>query len=244
VLTADSAEATGLKWAPGGGGGGSTAVQDEGVALTARSTINFIGAGVTAADDAANSRTNVTIPGGGGSGSHPGSPLPGDLGFKYWDYDLFLASASFTTVAGVVQLVRFQAPTSESITNVHLRVSTAGATVANAFAAVVASDGTVLGTSADISTTLQSTGFKTIPVTASVTGGAGVFAWVAVLVGSAGTLPQLSAVPSTLHNDFPGAAVTNARHAKSGTGQTAMPGSFTPSSFTLEAQRAFFVGAS
>lgn len=39
--------------------------QDEGVSLPARSFLNFVGAGVTATDDLANDRTNVTIPGGG-----------------------------------------------------------------------------------------------------------------------------------------------------------------------------------
>jgi hypothetical protein len=40
-------------------------VRDEGSALTARSTLNFVGAGVTATDDSANGRTVITIPGGG-----------------------------------------------------------------------------------------------------------------------------------------------------------------------------------
>lgn len=46
-----------------GAGSGTIAVQDEGVSLTARSIIDFAGLGVTATDDAANSRTLVTIPG-------------------------------------------------------------------------------------------------------------------------------------------------------------------------------------
>lgn len=41
-------------------------VQDEGTPLTPRMALNFIGSGVTATDDAANSRTNVTIGSGGG----------------------------------------------------------------------------------------------------------------------------------------------------------------------------------
>jgi hypothetical protein len=45
-------------------GSGIGTVQDEGSNLTARGTINFIGAGVTGADDAGNTRTNITIPGG------------------------------------------------------------------------------------------------------------------------------------------------------------------------------------
>jgi hypothetical protein len=48
-----------------GGGGGHT-IQDEGSSLTARTGLNFTGAGVTATDDAANNRTNVTISGSGG----------------------------------------------------------------------------------------------------------------------------------------------------------------------------------
>lgn len=44
-------------------------VQDEGVDLTRRRILDFAGAGVTATDDAANLRTLVTIPGGGGGGA-------------------------------------------------------------------------------------------------------------------------------------------------------------------------------
>ena len=50
----------------GGGGGGISVVQDEGVALPVQSTLNFVGAGVTATNDAGGSRTLITIPGGGG----------------------------------------------------------------------------------------------------------------------------------------------------------------------------------
>lgn len=45
-------------------GSGYGTIQEEGSNLTGRTTMNFIGAGVTAADDAGNSRTNITIPGG------------------------------------------------------------------------------------------------------------------------------------------------------------------------------------
>jgi hypothetical protein len=46
----------------GGGGSGYTTVQDESTPLTQRSTLNFLGAGVTATDTG--SLTSVTIPGG------------------------------------------------------------------------------------------------------------------------------------------------------------------------------------
>jgi len=40
-------------------------IQDEGTPLTARANLNFIGAGVTATDNAGTGATDVTIPGGG-----------------------------------------------------------------------------------------------------------------------------------------------------------------------------------
>lgn len=47
------------------GAGGYSTIEDEGVSLTQRTTMNFVGAGVTATD--AGGKTVVTIPGGGGS---------------------------------------------------------------------------------------------------------------------------------------------------------------------------------
>jgi hypothetical protein len=60
-------DATSSRWrvpAAASGSGGHT-IQDEGSALAARTGLNFVGAGVTATDDAGNNRTVVTIPGGG-----------------------------------------------------------------------------------------------------------------------------------------------------------------------------------
>lgn len=71
--------------------GGHT-IQDEGAALTMRAGLNFIGSGVTAADDAANNRTNVTISGGGGAGAPevyvgPDPPTPRDQQVIWIDTD-------------------------------------------------------------------------------------------------------------------------------------------------------------
>lgn len=57
------------------GGGGSLAIQEEGTALTQRSTLNFIGSAVTAADDSVNSRTNVTIDAAPSSHTHAAGNL-------------------------------------------------------------------------------------------------------------------------------------------------------------------------
>jgi hypothetical protein len=50
-----------------------TTIQEEGVSLPKEKILDFVGAGVTAADDPVNARTTVTIPGGGGGG---GGGLP------------------------------------------------------------------------------------------------------------------------------------------------------------------------
>lgn len=49
-------------------GGSAHVIQDEGSPLTDRANLNFVGAGVTATDDAGNNATVVTIPGGAGGG--------------------------------------------------------------------------------------------------------------------------------------------------------------------------------
>jgi hypothetical protein len=65
---------------PAGSGGSGHTIQDEGVSLTARTLLDFQGAGVTATDNSGAGKTVVSIPGGGGSAparvtSLPGSPV-------------------------------------------------------------------------------------------------------------------------------------------------------------------------
>jgi hypothetical protein len=50
-----------VEFGAGGGGGGYATIQEEGADLTVRTKLNFVGSTATAADDAGNSRTNVTF---------------------------------------------------------------------------------------------------------------------------------------------------------------------------------------
>jgi hypothetical protein len=66
--------------APGGADpipdlGGAHVIQDEGTPLTDRAALDFVGAGVTATDDAANDRTKVTVKGAPIIRDEGGSPL-------------------------------------------------------------------------------------------------------------------------------------------------------------------------
>ena len=65
----------------GGTGGTGHTIRDEGTALAARASLDFVGAGVTATDNPAGDKTLVTIPGGGATVSYgttlPASPVDG-----------------------------------------------------------------------------------------------------------------------------------------------------------------------
>lgn len=67
-------------------GGGSTTsgghtIQDEGVSLTQRTKLNFVGGGVAATDDSVNDATIITVPGGAGGGDvvGPASAISDDI---------------------------------------------------------------------------------------------------------------------------------------------------------------------
>lgn len=90
----------------GGGGGGGHIVQDEGSALTQRASLNFTGAGVTATDNSANNRTNITIPG-IGAHTHPISDVTGlqtALDAAATDTDLSTHVADTTAVHGITDM--------------------------------------------------------------------------------------------------------------------------------------------
>lgn len=74
-----------VEWGAGGGGTGGHTIQDEGVALTARTNLNFVGAGVTVTDDAGNDATKVTINAGGGTGDVIGPATNTDNYIPQWN---------------------------------------------------------------------------------------------------------------------------------------------------------------
>lgn len=91
----------GPQGAPGPAGPINT-VQDEGNPLTQRAVLNFTGAGVTVTDDAGNSRTVITIPGGGGGSQSPWVDNVDAAG--HWLYNLQYLELQNLTSTGVFRL--------------------------------------------------------------------------------------------------------------------------------------------
>ena len=86
------------------GGGGYDTIQDEGVAQTKRTTMNFIGAGVTASD--VGGLTQINIPGGAGATTGQatidfGTKEDGNASVTVSTTSALTASKIFVTPAGV-----------------------------------------------------------------------------------------------------------------------------------------------
>ncbi len=69
-------------------GGSKHTIQDEGVSLPSRANLNFIGAGVTATDNAGNDATDVTITGSGVGEANDGANVGAGAGLVYRDKTL------------------------------------------------------------------------------------------------------------------------------------------------------------
>lgn len=101
----------------------------------------------------------------GGTSVDQGGFGPADLGFLAWNYDCHLAqNASILTAAGTVWCARIRFSAITSVTNLHVNLSTAGATLtANQCIAGIYQSGALVASTADQSASWAgSTGIKTM----------------------------------------------------------------------------------
>ncbi|QKW31419.1 collagen-like protein (plasmid) [Streptomyces seoulensis] len=162
-----------------------------------------------------------------------------DHGYISWAFDPAASSTTGTTLTGgyvyLVQLVLRQAAT---INRLHVVVGTAGSglTSGQCLAGLYDTTGARVGVTGDQSAVWNSTGHKTMALTAAYSAAAGRY-YVALLF--AGTTSPTFACGSTLGNTFtPGNANLNAggyRFCRFGPSQTSLPASVTLSSFTPDA---------
>jgi|GEM_PF-2110634 len=139
-----------------------------------------------------------------------------DQGLLGWSYDVAQANLTqIITAAGVLQCARLNVNAC-TITNIIVDVTTAGAGLANCGVALY-QGGTLLRQSADISTSLQSTNSKIIPLTSPVAVTAG-YIYVAIWANGT-TLPTLARAIQRSNANI-GLNATNYRFATTGSAIT------------------------
>jgi hypothetical protein len=157
----------------------------------------------------------------------PPSWSPVDNGFLGATFDPALSQSNQAVVtAGVLSVARIRITENGTIGNAMLHVGVAGSglTSAQCLLGIYNSVGTLIGKSADLSGVLNSTGLKTIAVTAESGQSLAVLTGAIVYVG----LLQNGTTPAQLRGPATGAVNANVsgfgnRFSTMGTGQTALP---------------------
>ncbi len=151
------------------------------------------------------------------------SPTPEDQALAGWSFDSAGIQGSSQLTSGTIYLARIPIRRTVAVTKIWLGVGTIGSgfTGAQTWAGLVGPTGTVLA-SAGAATALGTTGAQSVTIS-SQTLAPGV-CWVALLA-VASTMPFLTRGSNTVLNANLSAAAF--RFAVNGTGQTALPGSFT-----------------
>lgn len=165
--------------------------------------------------------------GGGGGGSTPNA-APTDQSWIAWSIDPILAQANGQLTAGVLAAMRVPVRTAGTSASVVLYVQTAGSGLSNTYAGLYDATGALVASTADLSSTLNSSGLKTISWQSSAPLTAQNY-FVAVLVG-AGTAPFLTRTPNSAPVALSNAGVQRAFNY--GSGLTALPASLTLGSAT------------
>lgn len=228
TLTADSTNSTqGMNWKTPPSAYGT--IQDEAVILTQQKTLNFKGTYVTAVNDGANNRTNVTIL------DPPAQTVvtPADHNMVAWSYAPELATGSLIVPVGNLMLVKLKLNVSVSITSIWWGIVTAGVSpvAGQNEVAIYSSAGTRL-TSVNVDASITSTGVKQTSFTA-ITPAAG-FIWVSFLFNAATNpvLPRGTSLGIAAQLINAGLTAANYAYAIGPTAQTVSPSSITPSSNT------------
>jgi hypothetical protein len=154
-------------------------------------------------------------------------------GFLAWTMPTDMALATTGATAGTVFLNAVQIPYTMSIANITVFVATAGSALTNSYVGLYNST-TLLGYSAAITTSWQSTGAKTHALTAQSAGSltnlaAGTY-WIAILVGNASTTAPTFVRGAGVTANYTNIGTTSTTNTLAGkgltlatTGQTSLP---------------------
>lgn len=173
-------------------------------------------------------------------------PVANDAAFLSWNYAPFnIIGASSAITSGTVVMARLPRFTQDkSVASVHFHVAAAAVTptAGQCFAGLYNAAGTRMGVSADIGSSLTSTGLKAVTLSAPAACPVGDY-WVAVLQNAA-TPATLGVCSSQGVADVMNAGLTAATafFTDGPTAQTSLPASVTMASRTVSA-RAVWAGA-
>lgn len=169
--------------------------------------------------------------------THPANSIvPADHGLLAWSYDLDAAFNAVTLIAGTIYLTKIPIRYNLTATNLWWQTGSAGSGVSSgSFVGLYNSSGTLLTGSADLGASIYAGNHETALTTPQALT-AGTFVWAAILVNQASTQPAVACM-----FNFPSSAKQNLNLTPAtfrcavpagGTTQTALLGSFTPSSNT------------
>lgn len=156
---------------------------------------------------------------------------PSQSGLLAWTVDNSLASNNLTLTPGVLHLDGFELTSSQQITNVLMAITNTPAILANSYLGIYSAAGVLLGSTADQSSAwAASPNTYTTPLSSVLSLPAGI-GYVGILVGSAGTAPQIASAPNPQLNKLlelggsisAGTLAGGARAFAYGSGLTALP---------------------
>jgi hypothetical protein len=163
---------------------------------------------------------------------------PTDQGLLAWTMDPVTVNVNEALTGGIIYFEKMAIRNATTVTNAIITVGTAGVglTSGQNFVAVYNNSGVRQGLSADLTTTVNSTGTKTIPLAASFSAAAGLY-YVAILFNAATTTPSIRG-GSLQSGSMINVGTSPGRFIQSAGSQTSMPssvtlGSLSSSSFGL-----------
>ncbi|MFJ3794925.1 hypothetical protein ACIPSJ_01415 [Streptomyces sp. NPDC090088] len=181
------------------------------------------------------------------SSVNPGMWRPADQGLLAWTMDPASCTPSGSSLsAGYIYFTKIILRNAATIASLCAVVGTAGSTLTSGqcLAGLYSTSGTRLAVTADMSTTWNSAGDKSMALTSSYAAAAGSY-YIALLFN--GTTSPVFAAGSSLGASFtPGNAHLSAgsyRFCRSGSGQTSLPASFTMSGATPDANNIWTAAA-
>ena len=131
------------------------------------------------------------------SGTVDNTWMPNMQGFKGWNYDPVAAVNTTVPTGGTIYLNRLYVMEDTVVTHAYINVSTAGSGTTNAYVAIYNSSGTLIATSNDNSSNMNSTGMKTFTFASPPTLSAGQYYRFGFWITASTTVASITRASST-----------------------------------------------